>query len=769
MLQPNRSIKDWIIKTSLNYPRKIIFSSLLLTIILMSGLQFLVIDDDMMKMLPKNIESRHIWDSIQEEFGSTENIYIAFGKKSKNIYTQDAFSTLWDVSNSLEKLKYVEDVSSLSTQTRMDNVDGFMDISDLQSQRLLESNEINNIKLYLKRNIKQKQRFVSKNDEFFMITVQPVDGIGLNKFRDQVVQMVEPMLSRYESKFGGTAYMTGSIPGLIRNDVNVLVKAGVFVMVLVLLVNLRSFIGVGAVLILIGLSLGAMMGFMGWAYKIIGSDKFLFTMANSSMPIILLTIANSDGVHVVTKFFREMRNANDPRQAIESTMRSLLVPIFLTTITTVAAFLTMVSAPLEPLVGYGFTISVGILWACFLSSFFLPALISQIKWDKDSFFISKPSILEKFINKLSLFLQAKTRIIFIIGLTFVVLGLTGLSKVKVDVNLSSFFKPGTTIRDGMDFMDNEMTGTMDLRLRVEGNIQDPSLLNKMCSIQDYIEKNDKVSLSFSIADIVKQMHRIIMDNNPDFEKIPDSEGKINNLFTIYSISGDQADFSNFVDYDYEVGIITALSKVMSTEEIFDFVGNITKYIKNEIGSNILVEITGIIVVFRDMVLMIIRSTLLSIIFSLIIIFVIASFFFNRFLWGLLAVVPLTSAVIINFGLMGHFNITLNHITAILSAIIIGVGVDFAIHYISQFRRMSNKISGDNLTKEVARDVGYPILLDAGSNMGFGALLFSAFIPVQYMGGLMIFAMISTSVGTLTILSSLAEVLRHRLIVEAQER
>ena len=74
----------------------------------------------------------------------------------------------------------------------------------------------------------------------------------------------------------------------------------------------------------------------------------------------------------------------------------------------------------------------------------------------------------------------------------------------------------------MDFMDNEMTGTMDLRLRVEGNIQDPRLLNKMCSIQDYIEKNDKVSLSYSIADIVKQMHRIIMDNNPDFEKIPDS-------------------------------------------------------------------------------------------------------------------------------------------------------------------------------------------------------------------------------------------------------
>ena len=143
-----------------------------------------------------------------------------------------------------------------------------------------------------------------------------------------------------------------------------------------------------------------------------------------------------------------------------------------------------------------------------------------------------------------------------------------------------------------------------------------------------------------------------------------------------------------------------------------------------------------------------------------------TFFFKRLLWGLLAIVPLSAAVVINFGLMGHFNITLNHVTAILSAVIIGVGVDFAIHYISQLMRLSYEIDGENLTKEAIEDVGYPILLDAGSNMGFGALLFSAFIPVHYMGGLMVFAMISTSIGTLTILSSLAEILRHRLIIKA---
>ena len=113
--------------------------------------------------------------------------------------------------------------------------------------------------------------------------------------------------------------------------------------------------------------------------------------------------------------------------------------------------------------------------------------------------------------------------------------------------------------------------------------------------------------------------------------------------------------------------------------------------------------------------------------------------------------------------MGHFDITLTHVTAILSSIIIGVGVDFAIHFISQFQRLSKTLNGKNLTSEVVNDVGYPILLDAGSNMGFGALIFSAFIPVQFIGGLMVFAMISTSLGTLILLASSIQLLENHII------
>ena len=120
------------------------------------------------------------------------------------------------------------------------------------------------------------------------------------------------------------------------------------------------------------------------------------------------------------------------------------------------------------------------------------------------------------------------------------------------------------------------------------------------------------------------------------------------------------------------------------------------------------------------------------------------------------------AVINNFGYMGYFGIELSHITALLSSVIIGVGVDFAIHYISQYRRLARaKVAVDIRSHRVIDEVGYPIILDALSNMAFGALLLSEFVPLQHMGGLMVFAMFSTSFGTLTILASLLELTGRR--------
>ena len=757
------SIKQWFVDQALQHSRRTITLSILATLFMGSGIRFLVMDDDMMKMLPKELESKVTWDAIQNEFGSTEIIFIAFGRQGESAYQEKTLADLWTLTEQLNILSTVDDISNISNATRIDQVDGFLEIDDLQNRKVLSSSEIDDIKVYLNKNQDLKKQLVSKGEEYLLTIIQPFDQVGLDQFRNDIVSVADSILSNYDVHYGGTAYVTGSVPQLIRDDVQSLIKMGMVIMLVILLFNLRSIHAVLMVMMVILSSLIAMMGFMGWAYKITGSDRFLFALLNTSMPIILLTIANSDGVHVVTKFFREFRKLRDVNTAIESSMDALLLPIFLTSITTIAAFLTMISSPLEPLIGYGVSISVGIAWAWLMSSLMLPAVISTKKWDPNSKAIALASIFEKLVGKIANIVTRYPKYVFSSGLILVLAGLMGLYKITIDVNVASFFKPGTEIRDSMDFIDEKMSGTMDLRVRLDADIKDPIVLQKMDSLQSYIEENDQVKVTYSIANVVKQMHRTVMDDSLKYETIPVEREKVNNLFTMYSMSGDLEDFSSLVDYEYSSGLITALSSVMSTEDVFSFVGSITDHIEQNFDQTINIDVTGMIVVIRDMVLMVIRSSFLSILISLVLICSITALFFKRVIWGILAVIPLTGAVILNFGLMGHFGITLNHITAILSSIIIGVGVDFAIHFISQFQRLSSSIDRGDLSQEVIKDVGYPIILDAGSNMGFGALLFSAFIPVQYIGGLMVFAMISTSLGTLTLLSSSTELLKDHLI------
>ena len=756
-------LRKWFIKQSLDHPIRSIIVSLIATISVGSGVLSFMIDDDMMKLLPADLDSKIAWDEIQDEFGSTELIYIAFGEKGKSVFNSKTFADMWDLSKTLESTDQIEEVFSLVNTNRIDNVDDFMEVDDLQTKRDLTQAEIDDIQNYLLKNPSLKKRFISENDEYFVITAQPYTNEEFDVFSKIVVDKSDEILDGYEIHYGGNAYISGIMPGLIRDDAFSLMRFGMLIMIFTLLLNLRSIAGVAMVLMVIVLSLFAMIGAMGWIYYFTGSNKFLFTLANTSMPIILLTIANSDGVHIVSKFFREMRSKKDTRKAVASTMDSLLVPIFVTSVTTISAFLIMTTSPIQPLIGYGISMSIEITWAWFLSSLLLPAVISLKTWNPEDTAFTKPSFFEKLVDKLGSAVLNHPKRVFGTGITIVIIGLFGVTKVTVDVNMRNFFKPGTEIRDSMDFMDNEMNGTVDIRVRVEGDIKDPQTLSSMDELQSFMVKDEQVSTSFSIADVVKQMHRTVMNDDLRYETIPENRGKVNNLFTMYSMSGDPDDFEALVDYEYKIGLITAFADVMSTEQIFSYTNKLNEHIDKNFNDDSKIDVTGMIVVFRDLVILIVQSSFVSIFASLLVIGILASLFFKRALWGLLAVVPLTSAVIINFGFMGFFGIELSHVTAILSSIIIGVGVDFAIHYISQYRRLSRTISSKTVSKEVVEDVGYPIVLDAASNMGFGALVFSTFVPIQYIGGLMVFAMLSTSLGTLTILSALTELMKNRLI------
>ena len=777
-----KKLKKSLINQSINHSIRTLFISLFLTMFIFWGIKTFKLEDDLVKVFPQNLPSKIIWDTIEEDFGQTDFVFVSFGKPNHNILKDKIAIRQNELFTNavLDNINGVDKVISLSNYTKFDGDKDYLDIGPLQSEFFFEDFNKNSNKIitYFENNPEQKQRLVSSNNDYLSIIIRPFDDSEYTNIVTQIKNLAYQYLADYEIHFAGQPYLAGETPNLIKKDVSSLMAIGILIMFIILFINLRSFYAVFIILLTIISSFLAMLGFMGWMRFITGSDYFDFTMMNTSMPIILLTIANSDGVHIISKFFKELRKTQDKNKAIYITMDSLIQPIFLTSITTSAAFITMIYSPLEYMVGYSFGIAFGVMWALFLSCTMLPSLIALKNWSLTSKAISKESIVEKLTNYIAYFVNVQPKKVLFGGLLIVCLSAIGIWLVNVEVNIIKFYKKGNPIRESTIFVDDNFTGTMNLSIKFESIITDsegiPNYDNylKLYNLQNFLEANNQITMTFSFVDILGQAYKAY--TNSDSEFIPDSDA-LEGTYTMLSIS-DKSDIDDDLisllgkDYDedfYELDqlLLTAMIKTISTAEIQELIYQIEQYIAQNFDhkeSNI--KISGLSVFVKDFVKIIVQSSITSILLSLILILFITGLFFNSFKWGSLSIIPLASAIVLNFGLMGIFGIDLNHMTALLSSVIIGVGVDFSIHYIADYRRnIMNNADYQKMNLKTSQNVGYPILLDVFSNMGFIALLFSILIPLNHMGGLMVFAMICTSFGTLTILASLIKILKIKKI------
>ena len=770
-----KRIIDNLITKVIKYPKIIIILTTLLSILVISGIGFIKSDDDLKRLLPEDMPSIVTFNQIEDEFGNFEFMYVAIGNSGESIFKPDLFNIAWNLSNDIEQLDECDMVVSISTSTKMhfDESDSSMVVVDLVSKANLTQKEIDEIKEYLNENNTIKGRLVSENNDYLNFLIRPASSkIGtyaaLSDSVEQIASRYTNGGDKYETHIGGQSYFVGILPNIITNEIKILILSGFLIMMLILLINLKNIYAVSSILITTILSLLSMLGFMGWIYYFTSSKSFYFTLNNASMPILLLTIANSDGVHIISRFFKELRHSKNKIKALTNTCKNVCMPIILTSITTMLAFLSLLFSPIEGMNGYAITIAFGIFWACLLSLTFLPALISLIKWNPKSSSITKPSLIELAINKFSKFVKKYPKRILSLGGSLVAIAVIGLFFIKVEVNMVEMFRKGTVIRDSATFLDENMTGNLNVLIRAssksgEDGLNSPENLKDIEKLQIYLDNIDEVTSTISITEVIKEMHKTIMDGNPEYKTIPESRAKIDNLFFLYYMNED-SDLSSLINDDNSVAVITSLLKTFPTTKMDEYKHNIGTFIDDEIlntNDDLEFEISGMMAFFSDFIQLVIKSTAFSIAASIILIFIASAIFFRSWIFGILSIITLFSAIVINYGLMGIFGIELTHITIVLSSIIIGVGVDFSIHYISEYRELKHN-KANNKTIKTIEKVGHPILLDACSNMGFAALLFSTIIPLSAVGGLMIFAMISCSIGALTILASSIEIFKHKI-------
>jgi len=155
-------------------------------------------------------------------------------------------------------------------------------------------------------------------------------------------------------------------------------------------------------------------------------------------------------------------------------------------------------------------------------------------------------------------------------------------------------------------------------------------------------------------------------------------------------------------------------------------------------------------VFTDLIL---QGQILSLLMSLVIIIVLLSFMFKKVSIGFIGAVPIVITAAISFGIMGLFNIPLSTTTALVSSIAIGIGIDYAVHFIERYKIYALETGDKGKTiRGTMHHSGRAIIFNAIVVIaGFLVLLASVFPPNRSLGALVSLNMFISFAGTVTIM------------------
>ncbi len=167
------------------------------------------------------------------------------------------------------------------------------------------------------------------------------------------------------------------------------------------------------------------------------------------------------------------------------------------------------------------------------------------------------------------------------------------------------------------------------------------------------------------------------------------------------------------------------------------------------------------IAFNELVL---EGQIMSLIFSTPTVFIIAALILQSFVGGILAIIPLSISVFLNFGILGLTGIAFDANLAIIASIAIGIGVDYSIHLLNGVKHGSMTNGPVDAVREGISITGNAIVYNAASvAFGFLVLTFSSFTAMIKMGAFNAFTMFTAAAGTILLLPVLINTIKPKFL------
>jgi predicted RND superfamily exporter protein len=441
------------------------------------------------------------------------------------------------------------------------------------------------------------------------------------------------------------------------------------------------------------------------------------------------------------------------------------MPILFSGLTTIAGILGLLTHSIIPARQVGVLAATGVTMALIMSLLLIPALIYMKGPLINDSIRRKVSTIafNRLLNRISGLIVRHPGRILIVTTVFTVVLSSGIALLRIDTNQENYFPKKHPVRMAAQVINSKFGGSQTISVMITGEIKSPAVMNGIDRLTLRLEKQKGVGKVFSISQVVREMSKAIFNKDESgYDKIPGSGEAIAQMFELYNMSGDQTDFKQIMNLDNtKAHVLIRLSdpsnKVINEvkKEIAGFTGNFPGKI----------TIGGYAIIMSDFAGSIIKGQISSLLFALVTVLILLAIIFKSFNGGMIGSIPLAGSILILFGFMGITGIALDGATALLSSIMIGVGVDFTIQYIWCFNfHLRSGLSHKDATTAAIGTIGRSIIINAVSVMaGFSALMFSGFTSIRFFGYLVLISIGSCLIGAIIVIPAFLLKFRPRFV------
>ena len=716
----------------------ILLTILAITLVMGWQMKNLKINSDIISSLPDDDPAAVLYKEIGEKYqGSTIGIIIV---NSENLYSAQTIADVATITDIVQSTKGVESVTSLANIINIKTDEYGLEVGNLVDIYALPETEeeLMNLKNEVESNEMYKGVIVSNDGKSTIVMFTLATDVNQEEVGKEIKEKIAAQNFSHGITYGGLPMMMQELSTIIFNDMVWLIPSVAILLLIILFLSFKSVRGTILPLITVSIAITWTLGLMA----ILGYE---ITMIGGIIPVILFAVGSAYSIHVINHI-RENQE-EDYRKQILSSLGYLVLPVFLSSLTTVFGFVSFIfGSYLTMIKDFGIFCAVGTFFSFILALTFIPALISFFPTPPRRVSDKESLLTKKFLRPLSSLVLKYPKYVLIFWISLVILGIIGTFKIDRSTNLASFFNKKSETRIAEETLQEQFGGSAPVYVLFKGDVHDPDFLAKMGDFSDFLKTNPHISHVTSIVDLIEQMNEAMGEGR----KLPTDRAKIEQLW--FLLEGHEV-MEQLVSDDLDEAIIQTRFSSINTNDTKKFIDEVEEYIAAHQDENVTIQLSGIPSVYVNMDSSLLKSQLSSLSIAIVLVLLLISISLKSFKLGIMGIVPILVTVSAVFGFMGFTGISLDVATVSVASIVLGIGIDYSIHTISSFNyyfKIENDI--DYAIKNTICIIGKSIMINATAvGLGFSVLLFSHLIPMKFMGLLIAISMLLSSIGALTLL------------------